>query len=297
LTRTSKAKAKELKHIAEAIKSVTNDADLSISYDEGKIAVKALESQEFVTQATTIENRASDRILFKAAKQQQNLEKVTSQAAIELSSEQSVPAAKPDEDWIARFFDYAKNISSDQMQELWGRILAGEIKQPGRFSLRTLDTARNLSQQEATLFERVAKLSFFLSKGTFFIPEPNLNWMKENREIFHAQIFELGDLGLILQTQASYNLFEQGEERFLLYHGTDGVISIEPDRVRKPVNFNCWHFTKVGNQLINLVERPIDQEAMENFGRYFKTQGFKVHVASDMRVEGASLRWAKTKEL
>lgn len=112
LTRTSKAKAKELKNIAEASKSVTNDADLSIFYDDGKIAVKALESQKFITEATTIENRASDRILFEASKQQLNLEKVSSHAALELLGEQSVPDAKPDEDWIARFFEYAKNISS-----------------------------------------------------------------------------------------------------------------------------------------------------------------------------------------
>src|SRR5208283_3391216 len=69
---------------------------------------------------TTIENRASDRILFEATKKQRCLERVTSQAALELSSEQSVPDEKPDEDWIAGFFDYAKNISSEQMQGIIG---------------------------------------------------------------------------------------------------------------------------------------------------------------------------------
>jgi len=117
---TAGAKAKEILRVAQAIKSVTNNADLDISYDEGKVAIKTLESHTFVTEATTIENRASDRILFEATKKQRCLERVTSQAALELSSEQSVPDEKPDEDWIARFFDYAKNISSEQMQGIIG---------------------------------------------------------------------------------------------------------------------------------------------------------------------------------
>ena len=37
------------------------------------------------------------------------------------------------------FFNIAEDISSDDMQALWGRIFAGKIKQPKSHSLRTLD--------------------------------------------------------------------------------------------------------------------------------------------------------------
>ncbi len=113
---TARGKGKEIQQIAQAIKSATNNAPLDISYDDAKIAIKTLDSQKFVTAVSTIENRASERIHFEGAKQQLNLENVSSHAALELLPEQSVPDTKPDEDWTARFFDYAKNISSEQMQ-------------------------------------------------------------------------------------------------------------------------------------------------------------------------------------
>ena len=42
---TAKAKCKEIQQIGQAIKSATNNALLDISYDDGKIAIKTLDSQ------------------------------------------------------------------------------------------------------------------------------------------------------------------------------------------------------------------------------------------------------------
>jgi hypothetical protein len=54
-----------------------------------------------------------------------------------------------EDDWLYRWRDYARNTNSEKLQILWGNILAGEVKQPGAFSLRTLDFIKNLSQSEA----------------------------------------------------------------------------------------------------------------------------------------------------
>jgi len=54
-------------------------------------------------------------------------------------------------DWFVRFFEDAGNISDEKMQEIWAKVLAGEIKQPGSFSLRTLEVLRNLSSDEAEI--------------------------------------------------------------------------------------------------------------------------------------------------
>lgn len=57
-------------------------------------------------------------------------------------------------DWFIRFFDSVGNISNAEMQNLWARILAGEIHNHGTFSLRTLETLRNMNQEEAILFKK-----------------------------------------------------------------------------------------------------------------------------------------------
>jgi hypothetical protein len=42
------------------------------------------------------------------------------------------------------------------MKRIWGRILAGEVRGPGSFSVRCLDIVRNLSKAEAELFQHLA---------------------------------------------------------------------------------------------------------------------------------------------
>jgi hypothetical protein len=82
-------------------------------------------SGTLVLSALAIEDRSTSRREFQDRKRQENLEKITSVAAAELAGETSVPDERPDDDWVARFFGDAEGISSQEMQELWGRILAG----------------------------------------------------------------------------------------------------------------------------------------------------------------------------
>ncbi len=41
------------------------------------------------------------------------------------------PAGEVDEDWLNVFERYAEDASTERMQNLWGRVLAGEIRKPG----------------------------------------------------------------------------------------------------------------------------------------------------------------------
>ena len=43
-----------------------------------------------------------------------------------------------DPDWFARWRTGAEDVSSDDLQRLWARVLAGELKSPGAFRLHTL---------------------------------------------------------------------------------------------------------------------------------------------------------------
>lgn len=86
-------------------------------------------------------------------------------AAEELNeeNEQTCSDEPVDFDWLMRFFDAVSNISNEELQKLWGQVLAGEIKQPGVCSLRTLDIIRNLSQKEAKIFNNLCR--YVVSSG------------------------------------------------------------------------------------------------------------------------------------
>jgi hypothetical protein len=57
-----------------------------------------------------------------------------------------------DEDWLNVFERYAEDASTERMQNLWGRVLAGEIRKPGRYSMRTLRFLSEFSQADGLSF-------------------------------------------------------------------------------------------------------------------------------------------------
>ena len=91
------------------------------------------------------------RIQFQEEKRHRNIGSVVGQTA-ELLGEKNVPDQEPDHDWTARFFNYIQDVSSEEMQFLWAKVLAGEIESPGTVSIRALSILRNLDQATADLF-------------------------------------------------------------------------------------------------------------------------------------------------
>jgi hypothetical protein len=43
-----------------------------------------------------------------------------------------------DDDWMNQFSRFAEDASSDDLRQIWGRVLAGEIRKAGSFSRHTL---------------------------------------------------------------------------------------------------------------------------------------------------------------
>ena len=66
--------------------------------------------------------------------------------------------AKVDDDWIQSFRREAVDRSQGEMREVFVRILAGEIQEPGTFSIKAVRTVGSLSQSTASLFRKAASL-------------------------------------------------------------------------------------------------------------------------------------------
>lgn len=74
-----------------------------------------------------------------------------------------VPDVEPDVGWTSSFSSAAQGVSSDEMQEIWARVLAGEVMSQGRTSVRTLSILRELDQETAKLFRRLCSMSVSFS--------------------------------------------------------------------------------------------------------------------------------------
>ena len=62
-----------------------------------------------------------------------------------------------DLDWLSHFDKFAQTASTERVQNLWARVLAGEIRKPGSFSLTSLRLLSELDQSMATAFEKEAE--------------------------------------------------------------------------------------------------------------------------------------------
>jgi hypothetical protein len=77
------------------------------------------------------------------------------------ASPEDAEAALIDDDWLNIFERFAEDASSERMQGLWSRVLAGEIRKPGRYSSRTLRFLSEFSQADALSFEEYARIALF----------------------------------------------------------------------------------------------------------------------------------------
>jgi len=85
-------------------------------------------------------------------RRQEIIEDITYRAIDELPD--TVADEKVEADWIIQFFENCQDITCEEMQIIWARLLAGEVAKPGSFSPRTLTTLKLMRREDAILFER-----------------------------------------------------------------------------------------------------------------------------------------------
>ena len=218
------------------------------------------EKQEVEKQLSnpSLEERTQHRVSFQEQKKQKNIESIIGVAAKSLETEESVTNEGLDADWITRFFRDAENISNETMQSLWGKILAGEIKQPKTFSLRTLEIVRNLTVVEANTFVNAAHFvaHSHSANACCIMIDTAPNLFNGSYNISFAEITLLMDIGLIHPQSLSIK-FDLGKftynnsfvlgEFILVAHLKEGA-SISA----MPIQKNIYSLTQSGTELLTL---------------------------------------------
>ena len=122
-------------------RQITAAADATVLRIQAEAQSKAREalipSGVQVTGALDIGTAIEQRIQFQEEKRQANIASVVAKAASQHEGREVEPS-EPDHDWTARFFNEVQDVSSEEMQTLWARVLAGEVERKGSTSSRTL---------------------------------------------------------------------------------------------------------------------------------------------------------------
>ena len=198
-----------------------------------------------------VKQRADLRIEYRESLRQENIEKVVSIAANEISDKVSTEPV--DLDWSLQFFDAVQDVCDEDMQSLWARILAGEVTEPGSYSKRTLQFLKTLDKFEAEKFVVFCSFAFQFEDGWCVIFEDKATKEIMDQKLGEYDLFShFASIGLI--SDPSSGDCESWDKNSLSYFKTvyNVTSTKEEDTGRfKKLNYPVGHriFTQIGQQL------------------------------------------------
>jgi hypothetical protein len=222
-------------------------------------------------------DRMQERLLHKETRRQINIDSVASIAAEQLKHETEVSDVPVDDDWTNRFFNIVEDVSNEEMQQLWGRILAGEVKRPNSYSIRTLELLRNLSKNDAETFTRVAKYAVY-SQPYHFLPAINGNTYLKEKGLKFDDILHLEEIGLINTSQTlSMSIAEtkQNERTDVFWFGEIGLAVIK-EKECPSQSIEAFFFSKAAIELLPLIEPVKDDDYVVSFAKKIKLEKAKM---------------------
>jgi hypothetical protein len=153
-------------NVAARIQSSTSS--ISARTDAERALIEFGKTQITADARKDIAARALEYAVGDALRKQENRENILRLATEELAKNPPSEEAETEieDDWLNAFRQYAETKSKSDLQQLWAKILAAEIRKPGSSSLRTLDFLSTISSDDANRI--VQGFSFVIKEG--FIP-------------------------------------------------------------------------------------------------------------------------------
>lgn len=269
--------------LAEELKA-TSAARVKIIKSTGAKLAEAVEVDSSLAEIAT--QTHANKIL----RHQKNAIRVLRHAAEELESmptdETKEEPKEIKDDWLNAFESEAINMSSEQMQKLFGKMLAGEIRQPSTFSIRTVKLMGQMDTDVAELFRQFCSLTSSLQMGSSVIDGRLLVLKNNGSPLLHdlgmtyGNLLTLQEYGLIVDAEATkfpYDMCILGSDNgkpklALTYNSVQYVLIPKPPKTAE----DFGHFlqfgialSRVGRELLNVVELQENQQYSEAFNSFF----------------------------
>lgn len=225
-----------------------------------------------------IEDRTNKRIRLEHLRKQQNIEIIISKSLNYCAN--SDVKQKPDSDWFSRYIALAEDVSNPTMQDLWAKILAGELEKAGSFSYKALKVFRDMSIYDAKILAKASALALKdaskknvrLISGMYQKPGL-LNFFSANRQQFinlshyglnHADLLALSENHLLYIQESETSEMSQNDNISFTYNGSPLKISAN----KANVILQFYKLTPLGAELAQL----ISDKPNEEFFDYLKKQ-------------------------
>ena len=189
----------------------------------------------------------------------------------------------PSDEFMHRWVNDACNESDETLQEMWARVLTGEMTRPGVISKHTHSVVRDLTPKVAEKFRTLCSYAMCSMDGKRPIMVASLTptaVMTDSREMLknygleYGEFLELAEYRLLSSPiETSYSIpvseSETGSYSFLLADEL-WILGIPPVKGLDSVSFPGIMFSSAGRELFPVVERFVPTEYMDVLEDYFK---------------------------
>ncbi|MFI3249543.1 MAG: DUF2806 domain-containing protein [Eubacteriales bacterium] len=235
-----------------ACKSLEENIHLPTKYENGEFTIDTTDVKAMITRSENLDKL--DRL-----RKQNNFEQVLEKTEDLLVNDNDVNDEPLDPDFFFKVRDCSGEVSNEEMQNWWAKLIAGEVKKPGSFSRRTLETLKNLSEEEARFFEKICKIApVFNGERTLLHDEEFLKLGDiDINQLYQMQDTQLLDLFTVILTP-SFNFDEPSiliiDENYVIKTSKDGELKIPKIT-----------FTQQGKELARLITAPIELNTVIQF--------------------------------
>ncbi len=176
--------------------------------------------------------------------------------------------------WVGNFIDKCKDVSEEDLKQIWAKILDGKINGTTNTSKRTMSVLSNLTSEEANLFHRFLKYSI---DGCIFYTD------KINQTLpsfpFHHEISILVEASLVMPFNVmegkpvtpdiTYNIARIGS-----YYGY--MLYVTPKPKTEDVLPDFLFLTCSGRELAKFVHHEPDEIYLSSLSKYLKLKGYQL---------------------
>lgn len=194
-----------------------------------------------------------------------------------------------DEEWFERYMDAAKFVSSEDMQLIWGKILAGEFERPGSTPPNMIRILSEITPELAQAFQKICSMRVLISP----IKENGKSVGKPENAIivpYHDKLENLGisfDVFTELDTLGVIRIYNDDGKSKDVFPKLLMIIENKPEIVDYPVPipFGNVMLTAVGKALFKITE-PIKIEGYHDMvKKYMIEKGVKFGNVDDYIID------------
>lgn len=209
--------------------------------------------------------------------QAENLGKCINKAYEHLSgkTDENISDEQISETFFNKWMNYGKEVSEEELQDLWGRILAEETAIPNTVNYLVLNT---LSMMSKNHLENLMKLMSYNAGRLIYVNDFEANKNEWFKDISQFDLEELIDLKILegIELEGKYtntlNNFElstaEESKTFAIIRKSQNhkyILLIETDT---PIKLDCIRLTTIGTKLVEIYEKNSNQlNETENFAK------------------------------